>query len=92
MESPAHAVPQMLNLGLSGFAIGADVGGFVAPEADLITKWIEYSRLPPIFRDHSEKGTRMHEVWVDGPAQVAIRRRFIDERYRLMPYLYTVAE
>jgi alpha-glucosidase len=34
----------------------------------------------------------MHEVWVDGPEQEAIRRRFIEERYRLMPYLYTVAE
>jgi alpha-glucosidase len=34
----------------------------------------------------------MHEVWVDGPQQEAIRRRFIEERYRLMPYLYTVAE
>jgi alpha-glucosidase len=34
----------------------------------------------------------MHEVWVDGPEQEAIRRRYIEERYRLMPYLYTVAE
>jgi alpha-glucosidase len=31
-------------------------------------------------------------VWVDGPQQENIRRRYIDERYRLMPYLYTVAE
>jgi alpha-glucosidase len=29
---------------------------------------------------------------VDGPQQESIRRRFIEERYRLMPYLYTVAE
>ncbi|MDQ2842456.1 MAG: DUF5110 domain-containing protein [Acidobacteriota bacterium] len=32
------------------------------------------------------------EPWVGGPAQEAIRRRFIEERYRLMPYLYTLAE
>jgi alpha-glucosidase len=38
------------------------------------------------------KGTRMHEVWVDGPEHEAIRRRYTEERYRLMPYLYTVAE
>jgi len=31
-------------------------------------------------------------VWVDGPAQENTRRRFIEERYRLMPYLYTTAE
>jgi alpha-glucosidase len=87
-------VPQLVNLGLSGFSLaGADVGGFAgSPPPDLLTKWIELSAFQPIDRDHSAKGTRMHEVWVDGPQQEDIRRRFIDERYRLMPYLYTVAE
>lgn len=87
-------VPQILNLGLSGFSLsGADVGGFAgSPSPDLLTKWIEFSAFQPIDRDHSAKGTRMHEVWVDTPEQESIRRRFIEERYRLMPYLYTVAE
>ncbi len=87
-------VPQLVNLGLSGFSLaGADVGGFAgSPPPDLLTKWIELAAFQPIDRDHSAKGTRMHEVWVDGPEQEAIRRRFIEERYRLMPYLYTVAE
>jgi alpha-glucosidase len=87
-------VPQLVNLGLSGFSLaGADVGGFAgSPPPDLLTKWIELSAFQPIYRDHSAKGTRMHEVWVDGPQQENIRRRFIEERYRLMPYLYTVAE
>ena len=87
-------IPQIVNLGLSGFSLaGADVGGFAgSPPADLLTKWIELSAFQPIDRDHSAKGTRMHEVWVDGPEQEGIRRRFIEERYRLMPYLYTVAE
>jgi alpha-glucosidase len=87
-------VPQLVNLGLSGFSLaGADVGGFAgSPPPDLLTKWIELSAFQPIDRDHSAKGTRMHEVWVDGPQQENIRRRFIEERYRLMPYLYTVTE
>ena len=87
-------VPQLVNLGLSGFSLaGADVGGFAgSPSPALLTKWIELSAFQPIDRDHSAKGTRMHEVWVDGPEQEAIRRRFIEERYRLMPYLYTTAE
>ena len=29
---------------------------------------------------------------MDGPAQLAIRRHYIEERYRLLPYLYAVAE
>ncbi len=87
-------VPQLVNLGLSGFSLaGADVGGFAgSPPPDLLTKWIETAAFQPIDRDHSAKGTRMHEVWVDGPQQEAIRRRYIEERYRLLPYLYTVAE
>jgi alpha-glucosidase len=87
-------VPQLVNLGLSGFSLaGADVGGFAgSPPPDLLTKWIETAAFQPIDRDHSAKGTRMHEVWVDGPQQENIRRRFIEERYRLMPYLYTAAE
>jgi alpha-glucosidase len=88
------SIPQLINLGLSGFSLsGADVGGFAgSPSPDLLTKWIELSAFQPIDRDHSAKGTRMHEVWVDGPEQEAIRRRYIEERYRLMPYLYTAAE
>ena len=87
-------VPQIINLGLSGFAFsGADVGGFAgSPSPDLLTRWVELAAFQPIERIHSAKGTRMHEVWVDGPEQEAIRRRFIEERYRLMPYFYTTAE
>ena len=89
-----QTVPQLENLGLSGFAMtGADVGGFAgSPPPDLLTKWIEIAAFQPIDRDHAAKGTRDHEVWVDGPEQEAIRRHFIEERYRLMPYLYTAAE
>jgi len=87
-------MPQLMNLGLSGFSMaGADVGGFAgSPPPDLLTKWLEIAAFQPIDRDHSAKGTRRHEVWVDGPAQEAIRRRFIEERYRLLPYLYTATE
>src|ERR1700753_2812342 len=87
-------VPQIVNLGLSGFSLtGAEVGGFAgSPPADLLTKWIELSAFQPIDRDHSAKGTRTHEVWVDGPEPEAIRRHYIEERYRLLRHLYTGAE
>ena len=82
------------NLGLSGFAFtGADVGGFIGtPPPDLLTKWLEIAAFQPIDRDHTEKGTGDQEPWVGGPDHESIRRRFIEERYRLMPYLYTLAE
>ena len=86
--------PMLENLGLSGFALsGADVGGFAGtPQQDLLTKWLEIAAFQPIDRDHTEKGTGDQEPWVGGPEPESIRRRFIEERYRLMPYLYTLAE
>jgi alpha-glucosidase len=82
------------NLGLSGFAFsGADVGGYAGtPPPDLLTKWMEIAAFQPIDRDHTEIGTGDQEPWVGGAAQEAIRHRFINERYRLMPYLYTLAD
>jgi alpha-glucosidase len=72
---------------------GADVGGFAgSPSPDLLTRWLQLAAFQPIDRDHAAKGTRDHEPWVDGPQHEAIRRRYIEERYRLMPYLYTVTE
>jgi alpha-glucosidase len=86
--------PMILNLGMSGFGMsGADVGGFVgSPGADLLTKWIEMGTFQPIDRDHASDGSANQEVWVNGPEQEDIRRRYIEERYRLLPYLYTAAE
>jgi alpha-glucosidase len=89
-----QSLPMIENLGLSGFAwSGADVGGYAgSPSPDLLTRWIEIGAFTPLFRDHSAKGTARHEPWVDGPAQTDIRRRFIEERYRLTPYLYALAD
>lgn len=85
--------PQLLNLGLSGFALsGADFGFGSSPSPDLLTRWFVLAAFQPIDRDHAAKGTRPHEPWADGPEHEAIRRRFTEERYRLMPYLYTTAE
>jgi alpha-glucosidase len=87
-------VHQLINLGLSGFSYaGADVGGYTGGASpELMTRWFEIGAFTPIFRDHSAKGTPRAEPWVDGPEQLAIRRRFVDERYRLMPYLYSLAD
>jgi alpha-glucosidase len=69
------------------------VGGFAGtPSPDLLTKWMEIAAFQPIDRDHTDKGTGNQEPWVGGPKQEAVRRRFIEARYRLMPYLYTLAE
>jgi len=88
------SVPQIMNLGLSGYAmVGADVGGFAnSPPADLLTRWYELGVFYPIYRNHAAKGTADHEPWASGPEQEAIRRRYIELRYKLLPYIYTAIE
>ena len=88
------ATPMLENLGLSGFAFaGADVGGYAGtPSTELLTKWFEIGAFQPIDRDHSEKGTGDQEPWIGGRIHEDIRRHFIEERYRLLPYLYTLAD
>ena len=53
-----QTVPQIVNLGLSGFGMtGADVGGFAgSPPADLLTKWLEVAAFQPIDRTTRRRG------------------------------------
>jgi alpha-glucosidase len=90
-----QTTPQLVNLGLSGFAMsGADVGGFAgSPQSELLTRWLEVAAFHPIDRDHTATGTNPQEPWENGTSEdVSLRRHYIEERYRLMPYLYTTAE
>ena len=88
------ASPMLKSLGLGGFSFaGADVGGFAgSPSPELLTKWIEVAAFQPIDRAHAEKGTRDKEPWVDGTIHEDLRRHYIETRYELMPYLYTLSE
>lgn len=90
-----QTTPQLLNLGLSGFAMsGADVGGFAgSPQPELLTRWLEVAAFHPIDRDHTAIGTNPQEPWENGTSEdLSLRRRYIEERYRLLPYLYTTTE
>jgi alpha-glucosidase len=88
------SIPQIMNLGLSGYdMVGADVGGFAgSPPAELLTRWYELGVFYPMYRDHAAKGTADHEPWASGPEHEAIRKRYIEFRYRLLPYIYTSME
>jgi alpha-glucosidase len=90
----AMSTAQLLSMGVSGYGmVGDDIGGFAgSPTADLLTRWFEVGAFNPIYRDHTAKGTADQEPWVHGPKHEAIRRRYIEERYRLIPYIYTGIE
>jgi alpha-glucosidase len=73
--------------------VGDDIGGFAgSPTPELLTRWMELGVFNPIYRNHGSKGSRDREPWVDGPEHEAIRRRYIETRYQLLPYIYTGME
>jgi alpha-glucosidase len=83
-------VPQLCNLGLSGFAFcGADAGGFGADcTPELMSRWIEAAAFSPLFRNHAAKGARKQEPWRFGEEVVNIYRKYVELRYRFLPYIY----
>jgi alpha-glucosidase len=88
------STPMLLSMGISGYGmVGDDIGGFAgSPTPVLLTRWIEAGVFNPIYRDHTGKGTADQEPWVHSPEHEAIRKRYIEERYRLLPYIYTSVE
>lgn len=88
------ATQMVLNLGVSGIPYsGADIGGFNgSPPPALLTRWVELAAFSPLCRDHAAKGTLPHELWNNGLDQEAVRRRYIETRYRLLPYFYELAD
>lgn len=90
----AVTIPQLLNLGISGYPFnGADVGGFVGcPDAELFAEWMELGALQPFFRNHSAKESCRREPWLFGAAIEARAKQAVERRYRLLPYLYTLFE
>ena len=80
------------SLGLSGVAFaGYDVGGFAGESgAALYARWIQIGAFSPFFRGHSMINTRDAEPWAFGEEVEEIARNFIQLRYRLIPYLYSI--
>lgn len=84
------AIPQLLNLGLSGMPFaGVDIGGFgsnTTPE--LLSRWIEACCFSPLFRNHSAKLTHRQEPWAFDETTLNIYRKYVKLHYKFIPYLY----
>jgi alpha-glucosidase len=86
------SLPMLCNLGLSGVAfVGADIGGFAGnATAELFARWMQVGMLYPLMRAHSSITSMQHEPWVFGERVEQICREYIELRYQLLPYLYTL--
>ena len=95
-------LPVMLGMSISGIPyIHADAGGFAMGEKDpeLYTRWLQFAAFTPVFRPH---GTALADadpyaahiesepVFFSDPHK-SIVRRYVQMRYDLLPYNYTLA-
>ncbi len=81
------------SLGVSGFPFaGPDVGGFVGePSPDLIMRWLSIGIYTPFLRNHVDYNHNYREPWIYGKENEKIARELINQRYRLLPYIYSAA-
>ncbi len=93
MEFLQMSIPMSLNLGLSGQPLsGPDIGGYAgATTPELYGKWIAMGPFFPFSRAHTVRDNPPREPWAFGPEIENVSRTALERRYRLLPYLYTLA-
>lgn len=91
-----------LNYSLSGLPYWTtDIGGFFIKQTnwpllnedpgyrDLYTRWFQFGTFCPIMRTHGCGPRR--EMWLMGEESISVQMEFDKLRYRLMPYIYSLA-
>ncbi len=98
-------IPAGLNFSLSGIPYwNTDTGGFFGNRSagngdpsnprydELFARWFQFSAFCPMFRVHGSYGLNPgKEFWRFPVETQGILRNYLDLRYRLLPYLYSVA-
>jgi alpha-D-xyloside xylohydrolase len=91
-------VPAGLNFALSGIPYWTtDIGGFVFGSPtdpafrELFVRWFQYGTFNPILRVHGTRKPDENELWSYGPDAQAILVNFDRLRYRMLPYIYSLA-
>jgi oligosaccharide 4-alpha-D-glucosyltransferase len=93
-------LPIMQNMSMSGVpTMHSDAGGFAMGERDpeLYLRWLQMAVFSPIFRPHGSVNApdpaipqiESEPVFYEEPNK-SILRKFVELRYRLMPYVYTL--
>ena len=83
---------QMQRMSISGMGFtGSDIGGFAEqPSGELYARWIQLGVFHPFCRTHSSGHHGEQEPWSFGTEVIDITRKFVELRYQLLPYLYTM--
>ncbi len=91
-------IPAGLNYSISGLPYWTtDIGGFVSGNPDdpeyreLFIRWFQFGTFNPILRVHGTRSTNQNELWSYGPEAQKILTSYDTLRYRLLPYIYSLA-
>ena len=91
-------IPAGLNYSLSGLPYWTtDIGGFVSGDPndpgyrELFIRWFQFGTFNPILRVHGTRSNDQNELWSYGPDAQNILVKFDRLRYRLLPYIYSLA-
>ena len=91
-------IPAGLNFELSGLPYWTtDIGGFVSGNPDdpayreLFIRWFEFGTFSPILRVHGTRSNDQNELWSYGADAQKVLTSYDRLRYRLMPYIYSMA-
>ena len=89
--------PQIeLSLQMSMFGLAynhSDLGGFAGGEEfdkELYIRWLQYGVFQPVYRPHAQEHIPAEPVFHDRETRDIVRD-YIKLRYRLLPYVYTLA-
>jgi alpha-D-xyloside xylohydrolase len=97
-ETYKRQIPAGLNFELSGVPYWTtDIGGFIMGHPhdpkyrELFVRWFQFGTFCPIFRVHGTRTPSENELWSYGPDAQSILTSFDRLRYRLLPYIYSLA-
>lgn len=93
-------IPAGLNFALSGVPYWTtDIGGYGYPSfkstndpqfQELYTRWFEFGVFCPVFRTHGHRANNTNELTAYGSATATLVR-YDKFRYRMLPYIYSLA-
>ncbi|WGK64565.1 glycoside hydrolase family 31 protein [Croceiramulus getboli] len=83
---------QVQRMCISGMSFtGTDIGGFAEqPTGELFARWIQLGVFHPLCRVHSSGHHGDQEPWSFDDEVTDISRKFIELRYTMLPYIYTM--
>ena len=96
-------IPAGLNFCMTGLPYwNTDIGGYLGGDPndksyqEVFVRWFQYGAFTPMFRAHGRRHpfdsrSGENEVWSFGAENQKILTNFINLRYRLLPYIYSLS-